>query len=123
MGGLVSEADADEGFGIGKIDGGEVEGSSSDCARKDSDGFGVVGAEDLDGGSEGGIDRRGRGAGVRGGTGVRGGAGNSACIRGEEEDGFGEMGEDEERESGDRAGSTNKARLGGGGAALTVTER
>ncbi len=117
MGGLVSEADADEGFGIGKIDGGEVEGSSSDCARKDSDGFGVLGAEDLDGGSEGGIDRRGRGAGVRGG------AGNSACIRGEEGDGFGEMGEDEERESGDRAGSTNKARLGGGGAALTVTER
>ena len=67
----------------------------------------------MGGEGEGGIGEEGAG---------RGGTGKAARTGGKEGDVFGEMGEEEEGESGDRAGSSNKARLGGGGAALTVTE-
>lgn len=63
MGSAVGKADAEEGFGVGEIDRGEVKGSSGDRAGEDGDGFGVVGAEDLGGEGEGGIDEGGRGAG------------------------------------------------------------
>ena len=117
LGCAVCKTDADEGFGVGQIDRGEVEGRSSDRARKDGDGFGVVRAEDLGGEGESRIDQRG---GCAGG----GCAGNAARTSSRREGNvFGKMGEDEEGDRRDRAGSTNKARLGGGSAALTVTER
>ena len=113
LGGTVCEANADEGFGVGKIDRGDVERGSGDRAGEDGNRFGGGRAEDLGGEGEGGIAR---------GFAGNGHMGRSACTGWKEDDIFGEMGEKEKRESDDRAGSLNKAGLGGGSAAFTVTE-
>ena len=113
LGGTVCETNADESFGVGKIDRGEVERGSGDRAGEDGNRLSSCGAEDLGGEGEGRIARR-----VTGGRRTR----KSAWTGWKEDDIFGEVGEKEERESGDRAGSLDQAGLGGGSAAFTVTE-
>ena len=114
----VCEANTDKGFGIGKIDRGDVERGSGDRAGEDGNRFGGGGAEDLGGKGEGGIARRAVARGVAGGRRTK----RSARTGWKEGDIFREVGEKDERESGDRAGSLDKTGLGGGGATTTVTE-
>ncbi len=122
LGGVVGEADADEGVWICEVDGGDVERDSGDRAAMDGDGAGSIGVGDLEGAiggeGEGGIGGGVRSVGVRGGW----GAGYAARTGGGEGDVSGEIAEEEKGESGDRKAAPNHARLGVGSVAGAVAE-